>query len=175
MIFFLFPIIIFVGCEMPNHQNVEIPKSEKAVNDLLYKISQSFEKKYKMNAIATNVSMPGGVVKLLGLDFQIRGPLSKNEIRKILIDTAQEFLTSVNSDVAVRPYLENYPFKIKNIDITLFLIDAKGIRLDDPHIGIASISRGTLDYDILITTDIPSIKSEFEESYEEVLKGIQNH
>ncbi len=111
-----------------------------------------------MKTIATNVSMPGGIVKLLGLDFQVRGPLLREEIRKILIESVHDFLVYVNSDAAVRPYLENYPFEIKNVEITLFFIDAQGLELDDPYIGIAGISRGRLDYQILITIDdIPSV------------------
>jgi hypothetical protein len=162
------------GYEMSNSQKYEIPKSGQAVNGLLCRIEHSLEKKYKMKTIGTNVAMPGGVVKLLGLDFHIRGPLSREEIRKILIESAQDFLTMVNSDEAVRSYLENYPFKIENVHITLFCIDSRGFKLDDPYIGIAGIARGELDYKILITTDIPSIKSEFEESYEEAMEALQN-
>ncbi|PJD93785.1 MAG: hypothetical protein CK425_12410 [Parachlamydia sp.] len=159
--------------ETQNFQNDEtINGNEEAVNDLLYRIAHSFEKKYKVNTIATNVAMPRGIVKLLGLDFQVRGPLSKEEIRKILIALSQDFLVSVNSDEAIKPYLENYPFEIKNIEITLFFMDSRNIRLNDPYLGIAGISRGKLDYQILITTDIPSIKSEFDESYEEALQAL---
>jgi hypothetical protein len=167
----------FVGCEMPNDQNhYEISQSEKAVNSLLHRIEISLTKKYKIKTIGTDVSMPGGDVRLLGLDFAIRGPLSKEEIRKILIDLVQEFLAFVNSDEAVRPYLTHYPFKIEDINIILFLKDAKGSGIDEPSIGIAEISRGILGYETIFRIDgIPSIKTVAEESYEEALKAISNH
>ena len=119
--------------------------------------------------------MPGGTVKLLGLDFQIRGPLPKEEIRKLLIELNREFILLVNSDENVRPYLEHYPFEIKNIEITLFFRDARGMKLNDPHISIAGISRGRLDYQVLTRTDgIPSVKSESVESYEEALEALKS-
>jgi len=160
---------------MSNNRRYEISENEKSVNNILYEIAYSFKKKYKLYPIATIVAMPGGIVKELGLDFQIIGPLSKDEIRRILINLAQEFLVFVNSDEAVRPYLENYPFEIKNIEITLFLKDSKGREIEDPHIGIAGISRGRLDYEILVITDIPKVISRVEESYEEALKALQKH
>ncbi|MCW3109843.1 MAG: hypothetical protein JWQ09_4349 [Segetibacter sp.] len=116
--------------------------------------------------------MPGGIVKLLGLDFQMVGPLQKEEIRKLLIQLAQEFLIYVNSNEAIKPYLEHYPFEIKDIDIILFFIDSQGKELEDPKIGIAEISGGELSYETITTTDnIPSIKQRLKESYEEALKA----
>lgn len=73
--------------------------------------------------------------------------------------------------------LKNHLLTIKDIGITLFLIDSSGRDLDDPNIGIAKISKGELEYDILITVyddviklDIPKFKSIFKESYEESIE-----
>jgi len=172
---FMYLLSFFLmSCEMQNFQNDEnISGSEHAVNTLLDRIAHSFEKKYKINPMATNVAMPGGIVKLLGLDFQMRGPLSKEEIRKILITLGEDFLVFVNSDENIKPYLKNYPFRIENIEITLFFLDLKRMELLDPYIGIAEISGGPLNYKILTRTDsILSIKSASEESYEEALQAL---
>ncbi len=161
-----------MGCNNEKNQiNLEIPKSEQSVNRLLHQISVLFDKKYKLKTRATNVSMPDGEVKLLGLDFQIRGPLSRGDLRKILLQLEQEFLEIVNSDETIRPYLQIYPFKTENIDITLFVVDSRGIVIEDPNIGIAAIARGKLVYKTVISGDTPHIESEFEETYEEALKA----
>jgi len=140
------------------------------------RLQTHLKKKYKINTIATNISMPGGIVKLLGLDFQVQGPLSKEEIRKILIALVQDFLVSVNSNEKIKPYLENYPFEIKNIEITLFFIDSQRMELLDPNIGIAKVSSGSLSYKILAKTNgILSIKSLSKESYEEALQILNRN
>ncbi|PJD93786.1 MAG: hypothetical protein CK425_12415 [Parachlamydia sp.] len=170
----LLAVFFLMSCEMQNPQNREDrPSREQIVNDLLYRIENSFEKKYKINAMATNIAMPGGVVKLLGLDFQVRGPLSKEEIRKMLITLEEDFLVFVNSDEAIKPHLKNYPFRIENIESTLFFIDSKRMELLDPNIGIAEVSGGSLEYKILSRTEgFLSIKSTSKESYEEALQAL---
>lgn len=168
--FCLIIIIFLTSCQISQDQEYSMPESEEVVNKLLSEIAITCEKKYKIKTVGTNVSMPGGDVRLLGLDFQVRGPLSKEEIRKILLDLAHDFLEVVNSDEWVKPYLTNYPFEIKNIEIALFINDSKGQRLDDPYIGIAQIFCNCFEYLTLITTDISSIQSKFKETYEEALK-----
>ncbi len=160
---------------MRQDANSKIPKNELSVSDLLNKIAGSLEQKYHMQVVGIAISMPRGVVKELGLDFQIQGPLSREDIRKILVYSAQEFLALVNADKVIKPYLQNQLFEIKDIDISLFMINSRDQGLDDPYIGIAGIANGRLIYKKLLTTDVPSIKSEFEESYEEAIQALQDH
>lgn len=136
------------------------------MNNLLAQAAKDFKKKYKMLPVATNIAMLRGIIKLLGLDFQVQGPLSKDEIRKILINISQEFILKINSIEELKKLLQNYPFEIENIDITLFIIDSNGKGLDAPHIGIAGIKKGRLNYWSFIRKDnIPKIEEESIESY----------
>lgn len=164
---------LFLSCESSHDQLFENRPAAKAVEDLLYRTEQSFEKKYKIRTIGTNIGMPGNVIGILGLQFQMLGPRSKKEIRNLLINLAQEFRLFVNNDEAVRPYLKNYPFELENIQIILFFNDSKGYEIDNPNIGIAQISYGKLVYRIMETTDIPRVINEYEESYEEALKAAE--
>jgi hypothetical protein len=154
----------------------EIDPDEKAVNAVMARNSKALAKKYQMRPFAVTVAMPGGDIQYLELKFQIKGPLSKEQMRNILIEAAHDFLKDINSDSALCFYLKNNSLTIKDIGITLFLIDHSGRDLDDPHIGIAKISKGKLRYDILIETynevlkfDIPQLKSKSTETYEEAL------
>jgi hypothetical protein len=158
----------------------EIPPDEKAVNAVMARNSESLAKKYHMRPFALTVAMPGGDIQYLELEFQIYGPLSKQELRKILINAAHDFLEDINSDSALCFYLKNHSLTIKDIGITLFLIDCSGKDLDDPHIGIAKILKGELEYDILIDTydeelklNIPQIKSKCTETYVEALNILK--
>ena len=166
-----FPIL---GFKLFKHQDPYIPKDEQAVNRILNEVACILKKKYKMDPIATEVSMPGGIVKRLGLDFQVRGPLSKEEIRKLLIEAAEQLLSTINMDMEVRPYLEIYPFTIKNVTISLFILDSTRRRVDHPYIGIASIRRGKLDYWTLVNkNNIPKRITESEESYDEAKEKLE--
>lgn len=174
IIFVLILSLFLFAWEAVYSQQQKLPEKELAINALLNRISNSFKEKYKINVTSTNVSMPDGVIKLLGLDFQMIGPRSKEEIRKILIELAQEFSIYVNSDDKIKPFLEDYPFEIKMVEITLFFIDLNHRGLTDPYISIAGISRGKLDYWTLVKSNgVLAIKSEFEETYQEALEILK--
>lgn len=158
-----------------------IPPDEEAVNTVMARSSKSLAKKYHMRPFAITVAMPGGDIQYLELKFQIYGPLSKQELRKILINAAHDFLKVINSDSALCFYLKNHSLTIKDIGITLFLIDYSGKELDDPHIGITKILKGNLEYDTLVETydeelkgNIPQFKSKSRETYEEALNILNS-
>ncbi len=149
-------------------------KAETVVDQLMFKIEQRLTQKYHLEAIGVSVGMPGGIVKTLGLKFQIQGPLSKNELRRFLISSAQDFVNDVNANQDIQPFLEKHPFGFDNVEIVFFLIDANGYEVDHPHIGIAGIRRGKLDYTSLVTVNnIPKIVVEEWETYEEAVQILQ--
>lgn len=170
--FFLIFSLINLSFIMPRN-HVEMPENERIVNETICKIAASLQKKYKMQPIGTSISMPDGIVKELGIDFQIIGPLTREELRKILVDCAQELLSVVNTTNELLPFLEKTIFSVDNVDINLFIVDTNGVRLEQPNIGVAGIIRGKLDYEILVTEDIPIVKNSYVETYEDALKFLK--
>lgn len=175
-IFFISLVLIlsvfFMGFKLFNRGEVMVPKEEQVVNSLIGRAAETLKQKYKMKPIGTTVSMPRCVVKNLGVHFQIHGPVTRSEIRKVLVEVAKDFLSMVNEDLELRPLLESYPFSAKNIDIALFIKDDTGKGIRDPYISYAGIRNGKLDYVILDETDV---KDEFIESYEDALNALQRH
>jgi len=160
----------------------EIPPEEKAVNTVMARNSKVISAKYRMRPFAISVAMPGGDIQYLELKFQICGPLSKEQIRKILIDASHDFLSDINSDTGLCCYLKNHSLTIKDIGITLFLIDSSGRGLKDPYFSIAYISKGELEYDILVDNyddelkrNIPSYKSIYRETYDEAVQELNKN
>lgn len=169
--------LFLIGC---GSKNYEVPPNEKAVNRVVGRNSKALAKKYCMRPFAITVAMPGGDIKYLELEFQIHGPLSKQELRKILTNSAHDFLTDINADLELCSYLKNNHMAIKDIGIRLFLIDSTGLGLYEPHITIASISKGELEYEIMalkydtvIKMEIPYIKSVSTETYEEAINALK--
>lgn len=160
----------------------EIPSDEKAVSKAMARNSQVLAKKYNMRPFGVSVAMPEGDIQFLELEFQICGPLSKEQIRKILIEAAHGFLADINADSNLCAYLKNHSLTIKDIGITLFLIDASGRGLRDPNISIAKIIKGELEYAILtniyddeLKQNIPQFKSKSGEAYEEALNILSKN
>ncbi|MFZ0565166.1 MAG: hypothetical protein WAM28_03175 [Chlamydiales bacterium] len=160
------------SCGFPHYT---ISPREKAVNKALARNAKILAKKYHMNPVGNTVAMPGGDIQYLELEFQIHGPLSKNEIRKVLINSAHDFLADLNSDSELCSYLKNHSFSLKEIGLGLFLTDFSGRGLKDPEIGIAKISKGKLEYYKCDSVDM-SVNGmiETQESYKTAIQILEN-
>lgn len=183
MITFLLAVccIFVVGASMAASKNSYIPQREQAVNLLIEQAADTLKEKYRMQPIGSGVSMPGGRVKSLALEFQVLGPMSREEIRKILLSSVHDFLKMINADNAIKDSLDPCPFTIKNIDIGLYFVDKQGYELNDPYIGIASVNRGQIEYETLVEVynerikrTIPQEKETYRETYEEALNLLEN-
>lgn len=166
---FIFMSFLFLG-----NLHCQIPQNEQIVNKLMGKTAKLLSKKYQSRPVGVSVGMPGGVVKSLGLEFDVVGPLTKAEIRQILFNFSDDLLSAINNDTNIRPYLECYPFTRDRIKIVLYLYDKNHFDLEPPHIGMASIKRGKLEYLTLITVEgVLNVKNEYVETEEEAIRTLK--
>lgn len=168
---FIIILNVFLFCCGCFSQSIkyQISDREKAVNKQMAYSGQMLSKKYSMRLCATTVAMPGGNIQYLELKFDIRGPLSKMAIRKLLIDIVNDFLLNINNDVALCSYLKDGRLEISEIGITLFLHDLTNRPIAQPEIGVAFIEKGILTFITLEPESIPSFRDQIEESYEDAL------
>ena len=163
---------IMNSCASPQYT---ISPREKAVNKAMGRNSKMLANKYGMRPSSATVAMPGGDIQYLELAFQICGPLSKSEIRQILLDSSHNFISDLNSDIELRAFFKKSCFTIEDVGVGLFLIDSSRRELKAPHIGMASIRRGELTYYRCDPKDI-SINGMIgtSESYEEAIKKLND-
>ena len=65
-------------------------------------------------------------IKTFALSFSLEKNLGLVESRKLFVNIAERFLTQINSDESIRPFLNEYPINIKNLDLSIsFEIDNK--------------------------------------------------
>lgn len=159
-----------------NQTKYEISPREKAVNAAVGYNIKFIKDKYKLIPFGTTIAMPEGDIQYLELKFQIYGPLSKDIIRKMLIEVANDFLTNLNQDIQLCAFLDKDKLDIKEIGIEFFLIDKCGRGLDHPNIAIASISKGKLEFLTLANNEenFRDFVSEEQESFEEALQILQS-
>jgi len=146
--------------------------SEEVADPLISKIAKRLGKKYNIHPAGAGVSSPDGIVEHFGISFQLNRSLTKEEAREILVSCVGELLILINEDKKIRPYLRNFPFKIKNVSIYIFMTNRDGSDIYDPAIRIASSSHGKLSYDTKDKNQPYGYKSTTTESYEEALKAI---
>jgi hypothetical protein len=163
-----------LGFIMPNTDERYPPsKGEQMVNSTLSKTAHIIQNKYKLRPSGTGASMPGGPIRSLFLSFDTKNRYTKECLRKLVIESAQELLNQVTSNENIQQYLFNSPFTIKDVEIVIYNHDKDGRGLRDPEISVVGISEGILKYKTVDPEDIFSYKNEYEETYEEALKILQ--
>lgn len=151
-----------------------ISGSEQLVNKILAQGADIIEKKYRIHCCGTGAAMPEGIINKFMWSFDIYGALSREKARIMLIDCADEISRLVKNNKEISKYLRDYPFTINNVQIILYMHDAKGFETYDPDLATAQILRGTLSYRTNDQNNIFRFKTNVEESYEEALKIIES-
>lgn len=173
MLLFIFFSLFSVSC-LTHNDKIIVPENEKIVNKQLAYSEKMLREKYNIRPRAVTVAMPEGDIQYLELKFNIQGPLSKAEIRRILIDVIHDFLSNINNDKELCAYLKKGSLSISEVGITLFLRDSNCRPISQPNIGVAFIERGVLTFVTLEHEAIPSFRDHIDETYEEALQILQS-
>ena len=113
---FLFTIILFVltGFIMMNSQKEYCPsKGEKLINSILAKTALFIQKEYNIKPCGTGAAMPGGPIQEVTLCFDTKYPYSQEQLRDLLVKSAQSLLDQVNDNKEIQEFLNEKPFTIK--------------------------------------------------------------
>lgn len=62
-------------------------------------------------------AMPGGIIEELTLTFDTNNKLSKEQLRKLLIECAKELVAQVKMNNNIEQFLAKSPFSIENVQI----------------------------------------------------------
>lgn len=140
-IYFLLLVTFFSGIIFTNRYS---PPEYIAISDKIrVEVAKNLIKRHSMLVVGTRDGMID-CLNMVGLNFQIQGPLGKEILRSILIDSVEEFLKQINTDEKIRPFLKNFPFTEKEIEIVIFVKDKNDNELFDPDISVASAVNGKI-------------------------------
>jgi hypothetical protein len=172
----LLTFIIACGAIFMLNRNIP-PDYADMAHQIRTDVAAKLTKRYNMRVIGVTGGM-ADCVNVIGLSFQIRGPLSKEKLREILVDCVEEFLTPINESEKIRPFLKNYPFTEKEIIIKIFIVDETGIRVYDPDIAVATAINGKVRYDTEDINDEFGYKQQIREDYQialEIVRGSKSN
>jgi hypothetical protein len=122
-----------------------VSKKEKYADQVLKKASQKIHEQYGLIPIGSGGSMRKNI-SMLSLSFQLHKKITLAEARKILLDACQVFLTEINKNPSIHPYLSTYPFSENNLEVRIFFYDENTSCPHSPYICTASAIKGTIFY-----------------------------
>ena len=160
-------ILLVFGCE----KNVSYQPSEK--EHLTNIVSKEVAIQLK-NELGLTPCGSGGQamdqVKMLALAFNYHEPLDIETGREFLVAAVEKFAAEINSNEAIRPYLNNYPFGPKNIEIAIYIQDLNGRDMGPEELCVIVARRGILEYEI--PDGKFALKTVHKETYEEALEKL---
>ncbi len=142
---------------------------ERVLHSVIDKSISRIEKKYKMHCCGTGLSMPGGPIRSIGFSFDAHGPVSREEVRKLLVGCAEQLIAQARNS-CIDQFLFQPPFGIEQVQINLFFKNEKHQKPFHPDIGVATLCMGILRYQTYDPTQkYPRIVESISETYEEAL------
>lgn len=156
-------VILFCSCS-----NTSTTDYEKLADKIAISTAKKLEKEKGLILLGTGGRMMNEI-EIMSISFEYRKDVEIDQARKLLIEAAEEYLSEINADEKIRPYLHNYPFTPDNIKIEIYF---RGIKLSFDKVHIAAVSDGKVSYYIKDDYTLRTIKVE---AYEEASKATGSH
>lgn len=172
LIILIFSSFILLSFIIPS-QNVVISRGEQLVNITLAKSAKIIQTKFNLRPSGTGAAMPGGPIQGLTLCFDTNFPLTKDQLRELLIKSARELLIQVTENSEIQQYLKHPPFVLENVQIILYNLEKDGREVYDPGISTAEIDEGILTFRSVDPDDTFKYKNTYTETYKEALEKIK--
>lgn len=139
-----------------------------------HKFIEQIREKYGLKYLGSGGGLEPKVCALvIDLEYCNQHILSKNELRKLLVDLTELYLQEINRNSELLPYLEVYPFTPNDVWIGVSLYSAKRKMNLFPDYTAASSCYGRLRF---LSNDeftpIGTHKVVEEETYEEAIRKI---
>lgn len=148
---------------------------EKIADHMMKNVSNVLKKRHQLKKVGWSRGGDKNNYKTMGLYFDHYGVMSKDEGRRMLIDSARELLNDINSDQLLLPFLQPSPFTMSNIVMDIYVSQPDGNSVFYPDIYAFALTKEKITYYTQIPEKIGFYTREGE-SYEEALKilHVQN-
>ena|SRR3990167_8677558 len=155
---------LIFGCSSMTYK---LSKDEKIVNQITEETAKKLKEKKNLILIGTGGQMMHEI-EMLAMSFQFFHEVDLEKARELIVYAVREYLSDINNNEEVRPYLHNYPFTAKNVEIRIFFYGPDRRELPPDKIVYISSRNGILRYYIRADDDHPI----HQETYEEALGKI---
>lgn len=154
-------LMLMCSCQHKSNYSSIVNKISNSYSSELYK-SQDFD------LIGTGGATAGDIKELF-LDYWSHRLVDLCEARILYVNTVEGFIKLVNENKEIRPYLHDFPFTIKNTEISLGFVDEKNCHVKNKKIAFVFEVHGNIHYcisskDTLVTVHV--------EPYEKALRIV---
>jgi len=157
-------ISLAFGC---NSMTCKLSEDEKIVNQITQETAKKLKEKKNLILIGTGGQMMHEI-EMLAMSFNYYHEVNLEQARELLIYAINEYISDINNNQDVRPYLHEYPFTSKNAEIRIFIYGPDRNKLPSDKIGYISSIDGVLEYYTGADDDHPICRETYTEALSEI-------
>ncbi len=159
-------IAIFIILLVANNHYI-FSKDERIANKITMQVAKKISAEKGLAPIGTGGQMMDEI-KMLMLGFDCRKIVNMEAARELLVYCVEEYLAAINASEEIRPYLYNYPFSDKNIEIDIYFFNPDGSDVPIGDISVAAANKGRVIYE-----DGSGLLTIHEETYKEATQKVK--
>lgn len=163
-------ITFLLGCS--SSFGYQVPNYEKIADKLTEKTARKMQEQKHLYLVGTGGGMMDDI-QAMHMSFHLYQEVDLKTARELLVYVVNEYLAKINNNKEIRPYLHDYPFTPKNVEIRIWIYQPDGTSPALDKIYYISALEGILTYYL----DLPetfSRKAICKETYEEALQTISS-
>ncbi len=143
---FLILVVLVTSCDPPPEMLTPyMPSRMSLVNDVTNKTIIKLKTEKNLRACGVGSGMMDQI-RMLAISFYYYNEVDIDQARELLMTAGVEYLRAINANEKMRPFLQNYPFEPRNIEIAIFIVKPDGSEPDIGRLTSVSMHRGVLNY-----------------------------
>lgn len=168
----IFIFLLLSSCGYEAKQNILPPNKESLANIITARVAKNIKAESKLYPCGSGGRVREHVERL-ALAFNYYEPLDIDSGRELLIYAAEKYKAALNSDEEIRPFLKNYPFENKNVEVVIYIQKPDGHDFGYNKLCVIAARDGELVY--FVHKDPNSLLSiTHSESYEEAFEKVKS-
>ena len=168
---FFFILGLFIcGCTQGIQQKYAVSEKEQIADHVIHQVALTLKKEKGLQVIGTGGGMMHEI-HMLALSFEYNQLLDASEGRVLMTSAINTFLSAINTDEKIRPYLLNYPFEPDDIELRIFLTKPDRSQVPLGQLCLISSTQGVFHYKIHDPTTAHLVTA-YEETYQEALDKL---
>jgi hypothetical protein len=136
---------------------------EKIADNITNKTAKKLEEEKGLILVGIGGQMMNDIQKM-SISFYLYHEVDLATARELVVNSVNEYLKEINNNKEIQPYLHEYPFTAKNIEISIFIYNSDRSDLPLNKIYCVSADEGKVSYFI---RSLGFYKPFSEESFEE--------
>jgi hypothetical protein len=160
---FIYILIIsfsILSCSSDKTQAVDY---EKIADKLTIQTATTLKEKKNLFLIGIGGRMMHDI-QMMGITFTYYQEIDLSSARELIVYAVSKYLYDINSSQEIRPYLHEYPFTVKNVEIMILVYGPDRLELLEEKIYCIKAREGKLRYYTRLDHDNPIHEESFEEA-----------